>query len=180
VMYMDEGLDTGDLLLMDRLTIDAAETGGTLHDKLAALAPAALERALDLLAAGQAPRTPQDDGQATHCGKLNRADGRIDWACSAESLERLVRAYTPWPGTHCLLPGEKPVQLKVHRAAVIAGANACPIPGTIIAADELGGLVVSCGDGLLRLEEVQMEGGRRLPTAEFLLGNPLAAGTVLE
>jgi methionyl-tRNA formyltransferase len=179
IMYMDEGLDTGDILLMEHLTIDSKETGGGLHDKLAVLAPAGLERALDLLEAGQAPRVPQDNSRATHCGKLTRADGRLDWSRSAEYLERMIRAYTPWPGTHCVMVGEKMAQLKVHRAAVIPGAYACPTPGTLVAADPDSGLVVSCGEGLLRLEEVQMEGGRRLAAVDFLHGHSLEAGAVL-
>ncbi|HYF37325.1 MAG TPA: methionyl-tRNA formyltransferase [Prosthecobacter sp.] len=179
VMYMDEGLDTGDILLMERLTIDAEDTGGSLHDKLAVMAPGGLERALDLLAEGRAPRTPQDNAHATHCGKLTRADGGLDWQRGAEELQRMVRAYQPWPGTFCVLPGEKAAQLKVHCAAAVPGAHACPIPGTLVAADPKSGLIVSCGEGLLRLDEVQMEGGKRLPATQFLCGHPMEAGAIL-
>lgn len=175
IMFMDEGLDTGDILLMKRMPITADDTGGILHDKLALQAPAALEEALDLLAAGNPPREKQDDTQATHVRKLTRQDGRIDWSRPAVELDRLIRAFTPWPGTSCLL---KEAQMKIHRAQVTADADACPSPGTIVSADA-NGILVSCGSGLLNLLEVQIEGGRRLSAADFLRGHPLQAGDVL-
>ena len=177
IMFMDEGLDTGDILLMDAMPILPTDTGGVLHDKLALAAPASLERALDLIAAGNPARTAQDNALATHCGKLKREDGRLDWTLSAAELERLIRAYNPWPGTSCLLPGDKP--LKVHRASLIENADACPTAGTIVSADPKTGLIISCGTGLLKLEEVQAEGGKRLPAADFLRGHPLEVGTRL-
>ncbi|WP_395717553.1 methionyl-tRNA formyltransferase [Prosthecobacter sp.] len=175
IMFMDEGLDTGDILLMKRLRIAAEDTGGSLHDKLALQAPAALEEALDLLATGHPPREKQDDAKATHVRKLTRQDGRIDWTCPAIELDRLIRAFTPWPGTFCML---KDTQMKIHRAQAIPEANACPSPGTIVSTNA-NGIVVSCGDGLLNLLEVQIEGGRRLSAADFLRGHPLEAGDVL-
>lgn len=173
VMYMDEGLDTGDILLMERTPVLADDTGGRLHDRLAALAPVALERALDLLAAGTAPRVPQDSALATHCGKLRREDGWLDWSRPAVELERLVRAYDPWPGTFTRLANG--AALKVHRASVTPVSGATAAPGAVLAADAKAGLIVQCGDGWLRLEEVQAEGGRRLPAAEFLRGHPVSA-----
>lgn len=178
IMFMDEGLDTGDILLMDAFPILATDTGGVLHDKLAVAAPASLERALDLIAAGNPPRTPQDNSLSTHCGKLKREDGRLDWKRSAVELERLIRAYNPWPGTSCLLPGDKSPVLKVHRATALE-AEACPAAGTVVSADPKGGLFVSCGADLLRLDEVQAEGGKRLPAADFLRGHALEVGTIL-
>lgn len=177
IMFMDEGLDTGDVLLTDALPILPEDTGGRLHDRLAQAAPASLQRALDLLAGGTPPRTPQDNRLATHCGKLRREDGHLDWSLGAEELERRVRAYQPWPGTFARLPGGAP--LKVHRVSVVPGGEACPLPGTLVGADPKGGLIVACGHGLLRLEEVQAEGGRRLPAADFLRGHPLPAGEKL-
>jgi methionyl-tRNA formyltransferase len=176
IMFMDEGLDTGDILLMDAMPILSTDTGGVLHDKLALAAPASLEKALDLIAAGNPPRTPQDNALSTHCGKLKREDGRLDWTRSATELEHLIRAYNPWPGTSCMLPDGKP--LKVHRASILEG-DACPTAGTIISADPKVGLIVSCGSGLLKLEEVQTEGGKRLPAADFLRGHALETGTRL-
>lgn len=175
IMFMDEGLDTGDILLMKRMPIMADDTGGGLHDKLALQAPAALEEALDLLTTGHPPREKQDDSKATHIRKLTRQDGRIDWNRSAVELDRLIRAFTPWPGTFCLL---KDAQMKIHRAQAIPEANACPLPGTIVSAD-VQGILVNCGSGLLNLLEVQIEGGKRLSAADFLRGHPLQAGDVL-
>lgn len=171
IMFMDEGLDTGDVLLMDRMPILPGDTGGSLHDKLALAAPASLERALALIATGHPPRTPQDNTLATHCGKLKREDGRLDWNRPAVDLARLVRAYNPWPGTSCLLPGEKPAALKIHQATALPGQDGCPAPGTVLAADAAQGLLVATGAGLLRLDEVQAEGGKRLKAADFLRGH---------
>lgn len=176
IMFMDEGLDTGDILLMDRMPILPTDTGGVLHDKLALAAPASLERALDLIASGNPPSTPQDNSLSTHCGKLKREDGRLDWTRSATELERLIRAYNPWPGTSCHLPDGKP--LKIHRATLLEG-DACPTAGTIVSADASSGLLISTGSGLLRLDEVQGEGGKRLPAADFLRGHPQEVGSRL-
>ena len=165
IMFMDEGLDTGDILLMQRLPIAADDTGGSLHDKLA----------LDLLATGHPPREKQDESKVTHVRKLTRQDGRLDWTRPAIELDRLIRAFTPWPGTSCLL---KDTQMKIHQAQVIANADVCPAPGTIVSANA-DGILVSCGSGLLNLREIQIEGGRRLSAADFLRGHPLQAGDVL-
>ncbi len=179
IMFMDEGLDTGDILLQDSFPLAPNETGGSLHDKLAKRAPAALDRALDLIAAGQPPRSPQEKGQASHIGKLTRVDGEIDWTKSSTELERLVRAYTPWPGTFTTLHlGDQRKQLKIHRATDQPNAEVCPAPGAIVTADR-DGILVACGHGTLRLTEVQIEGGRRLPSADFLRGHPIESGTIL-
>jgi len=175
IMFMDEGLDTGDMLIKHTLPILPTDTGGVLHDKLAQLAPATLAAALELISAGNPPREKQNNALVTHVRKLTRQDGKLDWQRPAVELERLVRAFTPWPGTHCLL-GD--VQMKIHRAEIIAKADACPAPGTIVAADAQG-IVVSCGSGLLSLTEVQLEGGKRLSASEFLRGHPLEAGAML-
>jgi len=174
IMFMDEGLDTGDVLLMDTLPILASDTGGILHDKLAVAAPASLEKALDLIMTGNPPRQPQDPALASHCGKLKRDDGRLDWSRPATELERLISAYNPWPGTSCVLPDGKP--LKVHRSTVFEGSEACPLPGTLLSADPKSGLIVHCGQGCLRLDEVQAEGGKRLLAADFLRGHSLEMG----
>ncbi len=175
IMFMDEGLDTGDMLIKRTLPITGDETGGSLHDKLALLAPVALDAALDLITVGNPPREKQDDALVTHVRKLTRADGKLDWDRPAVELERLVRAFTPWPGTHCLLGS---AQMKVHRAAAVPDADVCPAPGTIVSATA-DGILVSCREGVLKLLEVQIEGGKRLSAAEFLRGHPLEAGMIL-
>ncbi len=105
VIYMDEGLDTGDMLLQKKLALSPNETGGSLHDRLAELAPNALRSALEFLANGNAPRIPQPAAEATHAPKLTREHGKIDWADTAESIERKIRAYDPWPG--CFHPARR-------------------------------------------------------------------------
>lgn len=179
IMFMDEGLDTGDILLTSRIPIAPEETGGSLHDKLAAVAPDAVERALDLIASGAPPRVPQDHARATHVGKLTREDGHIDWSRGAMEIERIIRACNPWPGTFCLLPQAdgKTRHLKIHAARVVPHGAACPAGGTIVAADAKTGLVVSCGDGLLELTEVQIEGGRRMEARSLLRGHGMETGT---
>lgn len=180
IMFMDEGLDTGDILLTERVPIAPDETGGSLHDKLALLAPAVLERSLDLIAAGNPPRVPQDHSRASHIGKLTREHGHIDWSKSAIEIERTIRAYNPWPGTFCLLPSEagKAPHLKIHAARIVEG-EACPAGGTVVSADPKSGLIVSCGSGLLELTEVQAEGGKRMDARSLLRGHEIAAGTRL-
>ncbi|MCP5560883.1 MAG: methionyl-tRNA formyltransferase [Verrucomicrobiaceae bacterium] len=176
IMYMDEGLDTGDVLLTERTPITPEDTGGSLHDRLASMAPACIERALDLLEKGTAPRIPQDPTFATHCGKLLREDGRIDWNSSAKNIARLIRAYTPWPGTFTTLSDEATATrtYKVHRATAIDTASGCPVPGTILSST--GHLHIATGSGILSIEEIQAEGGKRLPTTDFLRGHPLEVG----
>src|SRR5438094_10147709 len=98
VMYMDEGLDTGDILLQRSVEILPNDTGGSLHDRLARIAPEALLESLRLVAAGNAPRIAQDNARATHAPKLKREHGQIDWSESAEAIERKITAYNPWPG----------------------------------------------------------------------------------
>ncbi len=174
VMYMDEGLDTGDILLQERLTLTAEETGGSLHERLAQLAPAALQRALDRLAAGTAPRQPQNPALATHAGKLQRGDGVIDWSKPAEEIERLVRAYDPWPGTLTTLPGG--AALKIFPPLQICqGEPGCAPPGSVLSADAEG-IVVACGAGMLRVHSLQLQGRKRMEAGAFLAGRPLAPG----
>ena len=161
VMYMDEGLDTGDMLLQERIEIAPDETGGSLHDRLAELAPAALREALSLLAAGTAPRLPQDSPVATSAPKLEREHGRIDWSEPATLIERKIRAFDPWPGAFTVLRDEtgRDRKLKVFRASVADSCSADPA-----------NLVIPTKQGAVRLEEVQLEGKRRLSVAEFLRG----------
>jgi methionyl-tRNA formyltransferase len=161
VMYMDEGLDTGDVLLEKRIVIGPGETGGTLHDRLAEIAPAALEEALTQLELGTAPRLPQDSSAATYAPKLEREHGRIDWNEPAASIERKIRAFNPWPGAFAVLRGAdgRERKLKIHRATVTDSCNADPA-----------NLVIPTKSGALQLEEVQLEGKRRMSAAEFLRG----------
>ena len=178
VMHVARALDAGDIVLAEATTIHPGETGGELHDRLATLAPVAMNRALDALAAGNASRTPQDGNLVTVLGKLERADGQIDWSLPATSLARKIRAFAPWPGTFTRDPAGK--ILKLHPPVQIEDppADAPMQPGTLLAADARG-LLVACGEGGLRLTSLQPEGKRRMDAADFLRGHPLVPGTLL-
>ena len=155
VMQMEAGLDTGPMLLKVRTPIAADDTGGSLHDRLALLGPQAVIQAIAGLAAGTLQGEVQDDSLATYAHKLNKDEARLDWTRPAVELERLVRAFHPWPICHSTLNGEA---LKVHAAELGEGAGA---PGTILAADKQG-LTVACGQGALRLTRLQLPGGKAL------------------
>jgi methionyl-tRNA formyltransferase len=163
VMYMVEGLDTGDILLQRRIDILPTETGGSLHDRLAQIAPEALLEALQMLANGNAPRIPQDDAVATYAPKLTRDNGKIDWSEPAEIIERKIRAFNPWPGAFMKL-GER--NLKIFSASIVDLGGK---PGEILRSDKE--LVIAAGKDALSVGEVQLEGKRRMDVAEFLRGH---------
>jgi methionyl-tRNA formyltransferase len=167
IMQMDAGLDTGPVLLMERVPILAADTSGTLHDRLAALGATLIVVALEGLARGALAATPQPDAGVTYAAKLGKDEARIDWTRPANELERQVRAFDPFPGAAARLRG---TEIKVWHATVVAGAGE---PGAVIAV-ESAGVVVACGAGALRLEALQRAGGKRLPAPAFLRGFPLA------
>jgi methionyl-tRNA formyltransferase len=162
VMYMDEGLDTGDILLQRKTGISPEETARSLHDRLATIAPPALLESLRLLRDGKAPRQKQDNALATYAPKLKREDGRIDWSQPAEVIERKIRAYNPWPGAFTEIAGRA---LKVFSAAVV---DCSGTPGEILDRDME--LIIAAGRHALSLGEVQLEGKRRMSASEFLRG----------
>ncbi|MDQ6862042.1 MAG: methionyl-tRNA formyltransferase [Verrucomicrobiota bacterium] len=178
VMYMDEGLDTGDMLLEARLPIAPGETGQSLHDRLGAIAPDALREAFRQLAAGTAPRIPQPNSEATYAPKLEREHGHIDWNRSALAIERKIRAYDPWPGTYTTVADQngRGRKLKIYRAAIMAAEPGTP--GKIVSVSE-NGIVIGCGEGALRLTDVQLEGKKRMSAAEFVRGQPWIASAQL-
>jgi len=166
VMYMDEGLDTGDILLQKRIDISPNETGGSLHDRLATLASEAMLESLELIESGNAPKVPQDGALATYAPKLTRENGRIDWKEPAEIIERKIRAYDPWPAAFTEFNGRK---LKAFSASIIGLSGK---PGEILRRDKE--LVIAANDCALSLTEVQLEGKRRMNAAEFLRGRNLS------
>ena len=168
VMYMDEGLDTGDILLQHNVEILPNDTGGSLHDRLAQIAPEALLESLRLIAAGSAPRIRQDNARATYAPKLKREHGQIDWSESAAAIERKIRAYNPWPGAFMKVGDQN---LKIFSASVV---DLTGQPGEILRSDK--DLIVAAGKGALCLAEVQLEGKRRMSGAEFLRGHGALLG----
>ena len=181
IMQMDRGLDTGPMRLVRRLALADDETAATLHDRLAAVGGEAIVAALDLLAAGDLPSTPQPDEGSTYAPLLSKRDGDLDWTRPAEVLARRVRGLHPWPGTrthHRAAGGGEPTMLKVHPpVAVLPGVDAAP--GSVVSATP-DGVDVACGEGLLRLQQLQAPGKRALPVGPFLAGYGLAAGDRLE
>src|SRR5882724_3323658 len=163
VMHMDERLDTGDILLQRSVEILPNDTGGSLHDRLAQIAPEALLESLRLVAAGNAPRIAQDNARATYAPKLKREHGLIDWSESAEAIERKIRAYNPWPGAFMKVYHQN---LKVFSASVV---DLNGQPREVLRSDK--DLVVATGKDALSLAEVQLEGKRRMTAAEFLRGH---------
>jgi len=177
VMYMAEGLDTGDILLIRETPIRRRDTGGSLHDRLAFVAADALAAALPLVEASTAPRIPQDNAAATLVTKLTRENGAIDWSATACAIERRIRAMNPWPAAHTSLPmPDGPRQLKLFGAIVHRRTRGAP--GVVLRADQRG-LLVGAGEGAVLLREVQLEGKRRMSAGEFLRGNPVAPGSLL-
>jgi methionyl-tRNA formyltransferase len=162
VMYIDEGLDTGDILLQRRIDILPGDTGGSLHDRLAKVAPEALLESLELLAKESAPRIPQDNALATYASKLKREDGKIDWSEPADAIEKKIRAFDSWPGAFMEFDGRN---LKIFSAVIV---GLCGRHGEILRSEKE--LVVAAGDGALSLGEVQLEGKRRMTATEFLRG----------
>ncbi len=163
VMYMDEGLDTGDILLQRTVDILPNDTGGSLHDRLAQIAPEILLESLVLLAKGIAPCIPQDNSLTTYAPKLKREDGRIDWSEPAEMIERKIRAFNPWPGALMKVDEQN---LKIFSASVV---DLNGKPGEILIRKDQ--LIVATGKDALALNEVQLEGKKRMSASEFLRGH---------
>jgi methionyl-tRNA formyltransferase len=166
IMQMDVGLDTGPVLLSASLPISDDDSAASLHDKLAALGARLIVEALGKL---PLPLLPQPESGVTYARKIDKAEAILDWRLPATQLARQVRAFTPSPGALARLEGNA---LKVWGAEAQSGKA---VPGTVIAADS-GGIVVACGDGALRITELQKAGGKRLSVAQFLPGTKIVAG----
>jgi methionyl-tRNA formyltransferase len=159
VMRMEAGLDTGPMLLKVSTPISAQDTGGSLHDRLASLGPAAVLQAIAGLEDGSLSGEIQDDTLATYAHKLNKDEARLDWTRPAVELERLVRAFNPWPICHSTLEG---AAIKVLNAELSTEQGQ---PGELLSASK-DGLVVACGVQSLRLTRVQLPGGKALSFAD--------------
>ena len=173
LMQMDAGLDTGDMLQVERLPIAPEDTTASLHDKLADLGAQMIVHALDQAAAGTLVRVPQPEQGVTYAHKIEKAEAEIAWALPADVIERRLRAFDPFPGASSRVQGEA---VKLWRGQCVADAPSAPA-GTVLAADD-SGVLVACGVGALRLTQLQRAGGKRLTAADFLRGFPLTAGLV--
>ncbi len=171
VMEMDEGLDTGDMLLSAGLVIEPEDTAGSLAEKLAELGGETLARALDLMRQGKLPPQKQDDSLATPAPPLTKEQGLIDWSEPAEKIGCLIRGLDPWPMAWTIYNDK---WLRLMRPLVIK-ETATDQPGMVCRADK-NGLLVSCGRGMLLIREVQLQGARRMDVASFLCGHSLNPG----
>jgi methionyl-tRNA formyltransferase len=170
IMQMDEGLDTGDMLLKKTCSIAADDTAQTLHDKLAGLGAQAIVEALQLLQLGKLIPQQQDGQHATYAAKLSKSEAQLDWTQDAVQLERAVRGYFPFPAANTNLGT---TTIKIMRAHLSEGGHA--EPGTVIATDK-SSIHVACGNGVLALEVLQKPGGKALPVAQFVQGLPIQVG----
>jgi methionyl-tRNA formyltransferase len=178
IMWMDEGLDTGDILLQEAVTLRRRETAESLDDRLAKMGGDALLKALPLVETGNAPRIKQDKALATMTKKLRKEDGHIKWDRPQVEIEAHIRAMTPWPSAYAWIPQEKDHRMLKIFTTIISRRSKGK-PGEILRVDKHGVLVAAKVGGLL-LREVQLEGKKRMHAAEFARGFNLPVGLVLE
>jgi methionyl-tRNA formyltransferase len=168
LMQMEKGLDTGPVLLSLSTPISGEDTGGTLHDRLSLLGAEVLSDGLKLLRAGMKPVAQiQSEAGVCYAHKLDKQEARLDWSAASEALARKIRAFNPWPICEAQLNGER---LRIHHAVSIPLAHKQE-PGTILMANPHG-LDIACGEGALRLLQVQREGGRMISIADYLNAHP--------
>ena len=173
VMKMDEGLDTGGMAMIERVAIGPDMTAGDLHDRLAAIGGDLMNRALGALERGSLQIVPQPETGVTYAEKIDKSETRIDWSRPAQEVHNHIRGLSPFPGAWFEMPGEKgPVRVKVLRTTLATGSGA---PGTVLDDD----LAIACGDGAIRIRELQRAGKQPMNAEEFLRGTPLKRGARL-
>ena len=175
IMRMDEGMDTGPILHVREMPIGAEDTAETMFSKLSILGAEALREALHRLREGTLDETPQDAALATYAPLLTKEHGRIDWSRPAVEVRNLVRGMTPWPSAFALHAGKT---LKVLSSVVVESGASAGEPGEIAALGR-DGISVACGEGVLRLQVVQPEGGKAMDAWAYAQGRRLATGELL-
>ena len=170
-MKMAEGLDTGNILLVERTEIGAQETAGELFDRLAIMGAALLEKTVAQLEVQDMPGIPQDESQACYASMLDKEMAVIDWSKSAHEIDCLIRGLNPWPIALTTLDGAR---VKVYAALPESGSGT---PGTVLESDAKHGLLIACGDGAMRITELQMVGGKRMSACDYLRGHAIPVGT---
>ncbi|WP_377703275.1 methionyl-tRNA formyltransferase [Pseudoduganella sp. UC29_71] len=167
IMQMEEGLDTGPMLLIERLPIGPQDSTGVLHDKLAAMGARMIVKVMQKMEHGIVEAVPQPEAGVTYAAKISKEEAALDFSQSAREIGRKIRAFNPFPGAHGDVNG---VTIKLWGAEVLDADSSAPA-GQVLAADAQHGIVVACGGGgSLRLTELQKPGGKRLPAAEFIKG----------
>lgn len=172
-MRMDEGIDTGDMILKEEVELDSEETGGSLFERLAKTGAELCVKTLTVIEDGTATYTPQDNAQATHTKMIKKQLGEIDFTKPAEEIERLIRGLNPWPSAYTHWNGKT---LKIWKASVVEKESGKE-PGTIEVGKNT--IAVQTGKGMLQLEEIQLEGKKRMQTDAFLRGVSLETGILL-
>ncbi|MBM49309.1 MAG: methionyl-tRNA formyltransferase [Roseibacillus sp.] len=177
IIKMVERLDAGDVLIERSVPLHANETGGSLHDRLSEIAPDLLMEYLETIETDEVEGIPQDHALATYAPQLQRLDGQVDWGASAGILERRIRAFEPWPGSYTNFTDDKGRnrRLKVFPGVGLIKELEAARPGEIVRV-EPEGISVACGRGGLMLNNLQIEGGKRLPAAELIRGNSIVVG----
>lgn len=174
-MYMDRGLDTGDILLVSETKVGENETAGELFDRLAAMGADLISETIKRLPEG-IERKPQDDGQSTYVSVLDKKMSVVDWSKTAQEVHNLIRGLDPWP-VAVTTRGE--VRLKLFQSRLTGKTTSLPA-GSVTEADPKTGLFVACGDGqVLQITEIQMVGKKRMPAGDYLRGHGMEPGTVL-
>ncbi|CCO07185.1 methionyl-tRNA formyltransferase [Desulforamulus hydrothermalis] len=174
-MFMDQGMDTGDMILKQKVIIGPDDTVGMLHDQLALVGAELLVKTIDLLEQGLAPRTPQDHSQATYAPMLQKEHELIHWDRPARDIHNQVRGMNPWPGTYTTWEDKI---LKIWRTREISSETVAAQPGTVLEAGS-SGILVQTGRGHLLISELQLQGSKKMAAEDFLRGKPIAPGTVL-
>ena len=174
-MFMDEGLDTGPILMHQEVGILKGETAGQLHDRLSSLAPGLLIKTLQGLAKGTIEKKKQDDSLATYASKLTKEHGLLNWSWPAERLCGLIRGLDPWPGAFTYYNGK---MLKLFGCFLADEGRAVSVPGRVKGLTEEG-LEIETGQGAIIVSEIQSPGKKRLPVKEFLKGSQLSSGSIL-
>ncbi len=174
-MQMDAGLDTGDMLLKAEIPLTGEETAGELHDRLAELSAAVCVNTLKGLAAGELIPQPQPESDVSYAGKITKEMGKISWSMNSEEISRNVRGLSPWPSAYTLWQGKL---LKLWQVRALSTEESKETAGKVLAVGEAG-IKVACGKGSVLIEELQLEGKKRLKAADFLNGHELLSGEIL-
>ena len=177
IMLLDAGMDTGPILSFESIELDSEETYPTLQSKVHAIGPKLLLETLKRYERGEITPAPQDDAQASICTLLSRDDGRVDWSKGIAQIDRLHRAYMPWPGTWSTwVREEQELRLKLHSMQPSDFRADVP-PGTVVVKD--GRLFVDCSDGTLEIHSLQLEGKPKMKPSDFIRGYADIDGAVL-
>ena len=173
-MYMDEGLDTGDMILTSEFDLDDEITAGELHDKMAVIGAQTLKETIDLIEKGEAPRIPQNHDEFTYAPIMNKSLGNINWNKPAKEIHNLVRGVNPWPSAYTTY---NDATMKIWKTEVL-NENSDKEPGTILSVDKEG-IKVSTNDNVILVKEIQMPGKKRVLVSEYIKGNSIDTNVLL-